>query len=154
MKISVFAVGRKMPVWVEQASADYMKRLPGRWSFNVREFPQAQGGGRPEQSMLQEAQRLLSAIPETAHVVALDNRGDSWSTEQVAAQLQYWQENIRTVVFMIGGADGLHEQCRQRADQLWCLSPLTFPHPIVRVILTEQLYRAYSLLQNHPYHRA
>ena len=142
-----------MPGWVEQASTDYSKRLPNRWKFQVREFQQAQGDSS-DIIMSREADALLSAIPDKAHVVALDNRGSSWSTEQVAAGLESWQELGKNLILLIGGADGLHPRCRERADQLWSLSPLTFPHPLVRVILVEQLYRAQSLLDKHPYHRA
>lgn len=153
MQISVYAVGRKMPAWVQQASTDYVKRMPRRWQFTVREFPQAQGD-TGDVIMAKEADALLDAIPEKAHVIALDNRGASWSTEQTAAHLASWQELGKSLIFLIGGADGLHPSCRARANQMWSLSPLTYPHPLVRVILVEQLYRAQSLLDNHPYHRA
>jgi len=127
--------------------------MPRRWQFAVREFPQAQGD-ISDIIMAREADSLLDAIPDKAHVIALDNRGKSWSTEQVATQLASWQELGKSLVFLIGGADGLHPRCRDRADQMWSLSQLTFPHPLVRVVLVEQLYRAQSLLDNHPYHRA
>ncbi len=153
MQVSVFAVGRKMPAWVQQASTDYIKRMPKHWQFQLREFAQSQAQN-PELIMAREADALLSAIPDKAHVVALDNRGSSWSTEQVAAQLETWQGLGKSLILLIGGADGLHPRCRERADQLWSLSSMTFPHPLVRVILVEQLYRARSLLDNHPYHRA
>ena len=142
-----------MPGWVQQASDDYSKRLPKRWQFQVREFQQAQGDSS-DIIMSREADALLAVIPDKAHVIALDNRGSSWSTEQVAARLETWQELGKNLILLIGGADGLHPRCRERADQLWSLSPLTFPHPLVRVILVEQLYRAQSLLDKHPYHRA
>lgn len=142
-----------MPAWVQQASTDYVKRMPRRWQFIVREFPQAQGD-TSDIIMAKEADLLLDAIPDKSHVIALDNRGSSWATEQVASQLASWQELGKSLVFLIGGADGLHLRCRERADQMWSLSPLTYPHPLVRVILVEQLYRAQSLLDNHPYHRA
>lgn len=142
-----------MPAWVQQASADYVKRMPRRWQFVVREFPQAQGD-TSDIIMTKEADSLLDAIPDKAHVIALDNLGSSWTTVQVARQLSSWQELGKSLVFLIGGADGLHPSCRERADQMWSLSPLTYPHPLVRVILVEQLYRAQSLLDNHPYHRA
>lgn len=142
-----------MPGWVQQASDDYSKRLPKRWQFQVREFQQAQGDSS-DIIMSREADVLLSVIPDKAHVIALDNRGSSWSTEQVAARLETWQGLGKNLILLIGGADGLHPRCRERADQLWSLSPLTFPHPLVRVILVEQLYRAQSLLDKHPYHRA
>lgn len=153
MKISVFAIGRRMPGWVEHACADYSKRLPSRWQFKVRELAQAQGANA-ELIMAKEADLLSGAIPEKSHVVVLDNRGKAWSTEDLALQLDRWQSLGKNISLVIGGADGLHDSIRQRADQQWSLSPLTFPHPLVRVILTEQLYRAQSLLDNHPYHRA
>lgn len=153
MHVSVFAVGRKMPAWVEQACADYSKRLPSRWQFKVRELAQAQGA-TSELIMAKEADALMGAIPEKSHVVALDNRGKAWSTEELALQLGRWQTLGKNISLVIGGADGLHDSIGQRADQQWSLSALTFPHPLVRVILVEQLYRAQSLLDNHPYHRA
>ena len=142
-----------MPAWVQQASTDYEKRMPRRWQFTVREFAQAQGDSS-DVIMAKEADALLSAIPHKAHVIALDNLGTPWSTKQVATQLESWQELGKSLVFLIGGADGLHQRCRDRANQMWSLSELTYPHPLVRVILSEQLYRAQSLLDNHPYHRA
>lgn len=153
MQISVFAVGRKMPGWVQQACPEYARRFPRRWQFQIREFPQVQADNS-ELIMAREADILLAAIPEKSHVIALDNRGVSWSTKQLAEQLERWQEQAKPLVLLIGGADGLHARCRERADQLWSLSPLTFPHPLVRVIVLEQLYRAQSMLDNHPYHRA
>jgi 23S rRNA (pseudouridine1915-N3)-methyltransferase len=153
MQISVYAIGRKMPAWVQQASNDYVKRMPRRWQFAVREFSQGQGD-TSDIIMAKEAGLMLDAIPHKAHVIALDNRGSSWSTSQVATQLASWQALGKSVIFLIGGADGLHPKCRERADQMWSLSPLTYPHPLVRVVLVEQLYRAQSLLDNHPYHRA
>lgn len=153
MQISVHAVGRKMPAWVAQACDEYIKRMPRRWQFRFREFAQAQGDSA-ELIMSREAEALLASIPDKSHVIALDNRGKSWSTEQLAGQLERWQELGKPVVMLIGGADGLHPDVRRRADQMWSLSELTFPHPLVRVVLAEQLYRAQSILDNHPYHRA
>ncbi len=153
MQVSVYAVGKKMPAWVQTASADYVKRFPRRWQFTVKEFPQAQGDSS-DVVMAKEADAILNAIPDKAHVIALDNRGSSWSSEKLASQLENWQELGKPLVLLIGGADGLHDRCRDRADQMWSLSPLTFPHPLVRILLVEQLYRAQSLLDGHPYHRA
>jgi len=104
--------------------------------------------------MAADSKSLLTAVADNAHVVALDNRGRSCSTEQLAEQLQRWLEMGKPVQFMIGGADGLHADCRDRADQLVSLSEFTFPHPLVRIIWLEQLYRAQSILMHHPYHRA
>ena len=152
MRIAVYAVGRKMPDWVLLACSDYIKRLPKRWKFGVREFAQARGSSA-EIIMSKEASQLLDALPDTAHVVVLDNRGKDWTTHELAQQLTRWQELGKNIVFIIGGADGLHASIRERANQQWSLSSLTFPHPLVRIILIEQLYRAQSLLDNHPYHR-
>ena len=153
MQVSVFAIGRKMPQWVQLACSDYIKRLPKNWKFSVREFSQAQGSSS-DVIIAKEADMLLAAITDKSHVVVLDNLGKSWTTENVAENLRLWQELGKNIVLIIGGADGLHDSVRRRADQQWSLSPLTFPHPLVRVILSEQLYRAQSLLDNHPYHRA
>ena len=142
-----------MPAWVLQACAAYTQRMPKRWQFAVREFAQAQGSNS-DIIKAKEADSLLSALPEKSHVVVLDNAGKAWTTEQLAQQLSDWQSLGKNVVLVVGGADGLHSSIKERANQQWSLSPLTFPHPLVRVILAEQLYRAQSLLDNHPYHRA
>jgi 23S rRNA (pseudouridine1915-N3)-methyltransferase len=144
-----------MPAWVQQGVDEYAKRLPKSWRFCCKEFAQAGlSNDSANTGREREADALLGAIPDRAYVIALDNRGDSRTTEQTAERLQRWQELGKDVVLLIGGPDGLHERCRQRSDECWSLSPLTFPHPMVRVILVEQLYRAHSLLLNHPYHRA
>ena len=96
---------------------------------------------------------MLKALRDPAYVIALDERGKNWSSTDLAAQLESWMANDPNVVFMIGGADGLADSCKQRADQLWSLSPLTLPHALVRVVLAEQIYRAWTLVQGHPYHR-
>ncbi|MFK7891376.1 MAG: 23S rRNA (pseudouridine(1915)-N(3))-methyltransferase RlmH [Granulosicoccus sp.] len=153
MQVSVFAIGKKMPEWVNKGAEDYIKRLPGRWKFQIREFAQGQASSS-DVAMGKEAGMLLDAIPDKSHVVALDNRGSAWSTSQLSSQLGHWQTLGKNITLIIGGPDGLHDTVRKRADQQWSLSPLTFPHPLVRVILVEQLYRAQSLLDNHPYHRA
>ena len=153
MQLAVFAVGRKMPVWVQDACVDYVKRMPRRWQFSIREFGQAQGSSS-DVIMAREADVLLNAIPEKSHAVVLDNHGKAWTTEQLSQQLGNWQTLGKNIVLVVGGADGLHASVKERADQQWSLSPLTFPHPLVRIILAEQLYRAQSLLDNHPYHRA
>lgn len=149
----MYAVGKKMPAWVSAASSEYARRLPKRWRYSVREFAQIKTGNA-ELSREREASVLCSAIPEKSHVVALDNLGQNWSTSQLSDQLKTWQSIGKDIIFLIGGPDGLHVSCRDRADQTWSLSALTFPHPMVRVVLVEQLYRAQSLLDNHPYHRS
>ena len=96
---------------------------------------------------------MLKALPDPAYVIAFDEHGKNWSSTGLATQLESWMANYPHVVFLIGGADGLAESCKQRADQLWSLSALTLPHALVRVVLTEQIYRAWTLIQGHPYHR-
>lgn len=153
MQLSLCAVGRKMPGWVSTAAGDYQKRLPKQWQFSVFEVAQANLGSTAK-NKIKEGEALLGCVPERAHVVALDNRGKSWSTKELATELTRWQELGKPVSLLVGGPDGLDDATFQRADQKWSLSPLTFPHPLVRVVVIEQIYRAYSLTINHPYHRA
>ena len=153
MQTTLFAVGRRMPAWVKTGTEEYTRRYPIHWNFRLREI-----GASAEQSadtaMARDADGLLGLVADKMHLVALDGRGSPWSTEQLAGQLERWQALGKPLGLCIGGADGLHERVRQRADQLWSLSALTLPHPLVRVVVAEQLYRAHSLLVNHPYHRA
>jgi len=153
MQLSLCAVGRKMPSWVQQASCEYEKRLPKHWQFAVREIPQANLGS-PALNKAKEGDALRAATSEKAHIIALDNRGVSWSTKDLATQLQSWQELGKPVSLFIGGPDGLDDKALASSHQQWSLSALTFPHPMVRVLVIEQIYRAHSLLINHPYHRA
>ena len=97
---------------------------------------------------------MLKSLPDNAYVVALDERGKSWSSKELSSRLEGWMTHEPHVIFLIGGADGLADSCKQRADQLWSLSELTLPHALVRVVLAEQIYRAWTLVQGHPYHRA
>jgi len=142
-----------MPDWVGIAAGEYQKRLPKQWQFKVCEVVQA-NLGNTEKNKCKEGEALLACVPERAHVVALDNRGKSWSTEDLAPELSGWRELGKPVNLLVGGPDGLHESAFSRADQKWSLSRLTFPHPLVRVVVIEQIYRAYTLTINHPYHRA
>jgi len=142
-----------MPGWVQQGCSEYQKRLPKDWKFAVREIAQA-NLGTASLNKNKEGAALIASVPATAHIVALDNRGASWSTAELAVQLQSWQELGKPVGLLIGGPDGLDESTLANTHQQWSLSALTFPHPLVRVLVTEQIYRAHSLLINHPYHRA
>ena len=159
MRIHLIAVGRRMPAWVEAGYREYARRLPPECTLNLIEVdPQhrGQGGQRPGEAALartDEGERLLKAIPKGAGVVALDGAGQGWSTEDLAQQLKAWLGGGRDLALLVGGADGLAEPCLARAEQRWSLSRLTFPHPLVRVILAEQVYRAWTLLKGHPYHR-
>jgi len=155
MRIHLIAVGRRMPAWVATGYLEYAKRLPGECALHLIEVEPLRRGksAGPDQARDDEAERLLKAIPKGAGVTALDNRGQSWDTESLARHLRGWLAEGRDQALLVGGPDGLAEACLTRADQCWSLSNLTFPHPLVRVILAEQLYRAWTLLQGHPYHR-
>lgn len=155
MHIKVLAVGTKMPAWVEQGVSEYSKRLPAELKFDIRELALGKRGKGADvaRAIRTEGEQMLAAIAADDYVVALDVLGKPWSTEQLAGQLQQWQMAGRNVCLLVGGPDGLAPSCLQRADQRWSLSALTLPHPLVRVILAEQLYRAWTINNNHPYHR-
>ena len=145
-----------MPAWVASGYAQYAKRLPGECALHLVEIdPGHRGKGADlERARRDEGERLLRALPKGALPIALDERGESWDTARLATELAGWLGGGRDLALMVGGADGLAPECLARAERRWSLSALTFPHPLVRVILAEQLYRAWSLVQGHPYHRA
>ena len=145
-----------MPTWISAGYQEYSGRLPRHCPLLLREIePGKRGKGTdPGQARREESGRLLSAIDDGSWAIVLDVGGKRWSSEQLAQQLERWLQAGRDVVFMIGGPEGLDPSCMARADQHWSLGPLTLPHPLVRVILAEQLYRAWTILSNHPYHRS
>ncbi len=155
MKTSLVAVGPKMPGWVVEAYRDYEKRLPKELKPQLKELALAQRSKKSNSEKIKqdEGRAILQLLPENEFVVALEVKGASWSTENLAHHLDRWRMEGHNVSFVIGGPDGLSQECLQRANCLWSLSALTLPHPLVRVIFIEQLYRAWSLLQNHPYHK-
>lgn len=155
MRIKMIAVGSKMPSWVEDGYREYCKRLPKDFSLQLVEIPMSKRGKNVdlERAIRKEGELMLSAIPDGDHVVSLEVEGKAWSTEQLVKQSDQWRMEGNNVSLLIGGPDGLAPSCQQRAKQRWSLSPLTLPHPLVRVLLAEQLYRAWSILHNHPYHR-
>ena len=152
MQIKILAVGARMPDWVNLACTEYSKRLPRNW-LKIIEIPTQQKFRSTHEAMTREGEKLLSAIHDRDRVIALEVRGDAWSTEELSRQLASWQMQGNTVSLLIGGPSGLSADCLARSQQQWSLSPLTLPHPLVRVVLLEQLYRAWSILQNHPYHK-
>ncbi|SFM01527.1 23S rRNA (pseudouridine1915-N3)-methyltransferase [Marinobacter salarius] len=145
-----------MPEWVSQGYNEYARRMPPELSLDLVEIPLAHRGKNPDipRLMQREGDAILSALGPRDRVIALEVGGRNWSTEKLAGQLENWQLDGRDVSFLVGGPDGLADICRDRADQLWSLSALTLPHPLVRILLAEQLYRAWSVTRNHPYHRA
>lgn len=156
MEIQFIAVGERMPTWVQAGYDDYAKRLPREVRLTLREVSLAKRAktGHAAQWREQEGERMLAATAPSDHIVALDLGGQLWNTDQLAGALGRWMAAGSRISLLCGGPDGLSAQCLARAREAWCLSPLTFPHPLVRVIVAEQLYRAWSILQNHPYHRA
>jgi 23S rRNA (pseudouridine1915-N3)-methyltransferase len=155
--IQVITVGRRPPAWVEQGYQDFARRLPPQCALQtVRVEPIRYRKAAPRSVLLdEEGSRVLSAVAEGSHVVSLDVRGQAWTSEQLAQRLQSWlREGHRRVALLIGGPEGLSSACRQRAAESWSLSRLTLPHALVRVVVAEQIYRAWSLLNHHPYHRS
>lgn len=155
MKLIIASVGHKMPDWITSGFQEYAKRMPREAKIELLEIkPESRTSGKSTAQIMEaEAQRILHALPQGCLRIALDERGAQPTTKQLASQMQDWMRGGRDVAFIIGGADGLHESVKQAAQQLMALSSLTLPHAFVRVLLAEQLYRAHSLMHNHPYHR-
>lgn len=156
MRARLISVGERMPGWVAEGFAEYAKRLSRELPLELVELRLGERGkGRDLARALEdEGAAMLAAIPRGSHVVALDGRGKTWSSEELAAQLGQWRMAGRDLAFLVGGPDGLAAPALVRADQRFSLGALTLPHMLVRLVLAEQLYRAVSLLSNHPYHRA
>lgn len=155
MRIRIIAVGTKMPDWVEQGYADYAKRLPRDCAVEMVELPLAPRSKNSDiaRAMEKEGEAMRVAIGKGDTVIALDVLGKPWRTEQLAEQLAAWRMSGTNYSLLIGGPDGLAPDCLALAKIKWSLSPLTLPHPLVRIVLIEQLYRAWTILQNHPYHK-
>lgn len=155
MRITVHSVAGKMPRWVSSAVTEYDKRLPRELKLQWRDVPLANRGGASADDLRdREGAALLKGVADRDHCIALDVRGKPWSTEELAQKLEDWMMQGRPLSLLIGGPDGLSSACIKRANQRWSLSPLTMPHPLVRVVLAEQLYRAWTITVGHPYHRA
>ncbi|MGM0534743.1 MAG: 23S rRNA (pseudouridine(1915)-N(3))-methyltransferase RlmH [Pseudomonadota bacterium] len=155
MRIRLLAVGTRMPVWVSQGVEEYRKRLPRDFALEVEEIAPGQRGRNADvtRAMALEAERIRGRLKGGEHRVALEVGGKAWSTEQLAREADAWRLEGRDVALLVGGPDGLEPSLSASADQRWSLSPLTLPHPLVRILLAEQLYRAWTLLVGHPYHR-
>jgi len=155
VQIHLIAVGNRMPGWVELGYQEYAKRLPAECALRLNEIPAGKRGKNADIARLtrQEGEKMASAIPKGARVVALEVGGKAWSTEQLSARLDSWMGEGRDVALLVGGPEGLEPGLSASADERWSLSPLTLPHPLVRIVLAEQLYRAWSILKGHPYHR-
>ncbi len=155
MRLRLIAVGTKMPQWVSQGIDEYRKRLPPELKLEIKEIALGKRGKGADikRAIRTEGQQMMAAIGERDRVIALDVKGKAWSTEKLAVELRDWQLQGDNISLLVGGPDGLAADCLQRADQRWSLSALTLPHPIVRIVLAEQLYRAWTINNNHPYHR-
>lgn len=146
MKFWVIAVGHKMPAWAETATQDYVKRMPADCAIHIKEL-------KPDLSPSKEAVKIREAIPKGCQIIALDERGKDVSTQDLANQMNDWRQNGKDIVLLIGGADGLDPKLKKEAQSMMRLSSMTLPHAMARVILVEQLYRAWTVIQGHPYHR-
>ena len=155
MQIHLIAVGNRMPTWVSQGYEEFARRMPLECRLKLIEIPPAKRTKAADIKRLvrQEGERMLEALPKNVLVVALDVAGRQWRTEELAQQLGDWMHEGRDIALLLGGPDGLAPACREKADRSWSLSPLTFPHPLVRIIVAEQLYRATTILKHHPYHK-
>ena len=155
MRAHVLTVAERAPPWVKSGFEEYTRRLTKKLPLTLTELPLGPRGKSldTQRAIADEGQRMLAAIPPKARVVALDGRAEAWSTEMLSKQLGRWMMDGRDVCFLIGGPDGLAPPCLMVAHQKWSLGTLTLPHALVRIVLAEQLYRAISMLGNHPYHR-
>lgn len=155
MKIRLLAVGHKMPKWVQQTFLDYNNRLPKAQQLELVEIAPIHRSKttNTQVAMQKEADNILASIKPNETLIVLDEKGRAITTQYLADSIKKWQLQGNDIAMIIGGADGLTTELKNKAQQLWSLSGLTFPHPLVRVIVMEQIYRAYSLIANHPYHR-
>lgn len=156
MEINLIAIGTKMADWVETASKEYQKRLPYDYRLNVIEIPAIARHKNSDLAKIKidEGKLLLNKVPTNNDIIALDEHGKLQTTTQLADTLKKQHDDNRSISLLIGGAEGLSQEVLQKVNQTWSLSPLTFPHPLVRIIIAEQLYRAWTIIQGHPYHRS
>ena len=155
MQLIIAAVGHRMPAWIETGFAEYAKRMPPECRILLKEVkPVERSGSKTAETAMQlERGRIEAVLPKGVRMIALDERGQDVSSVGLSRQLMQWQQEGRDTAFLIGGADGLDPELKARAEGLIRISSMTLPHGMVRVILAEQLYRAWSITQNHPYHR-
>lgn len=155
MRIHLIATGTRMPDWINAGYREYARRLPHACRLELDEIALGKRAKNqpPDAALADEGRRMCTTIPRATAVVAMDSGGQAWSTEQLAQQLSEWLADGRDRALLIGGPDGLADVARQRADAAWSLSSLTLPHGLARVVTAEALYRAWSLLNGHPYHR-
>lgn len=155
MKLQLIAVGQKMPAWVEQGFNEYQKRFVRDFSLELIEIPAGKRGKNADVKRIldKEGELMLAAVGKGNRVVTLEVTGKAWTSPQLAQQMQNWQLDGRDVSLLVGGPEGLSPACIAASEQKWSLSALTLPHPMVRIMIAESLYRGWSINQNHPYHR-
>lgn len=155
MRVRLIAVGTKMPSWVTEGYQEYQKRLNQDLTLELMEIPAGKRGKNADVVRIteKEGEHMLAAIPSGDHIISLDVPGKKLSTEKLAQRLEQLMQQGQHVSLLIGGPEGLAPSCKQKAQESWSLSELTLPHPLVRVLMAEQLYRAWSILKGHPYHR-
>lgn len=155
MRITLYAVGNKMPAWISEGFKEYQRRFPRDLSFDLVEISPGKRGKNADIARIleKEGEQTLAAIPKGNRIVTLEVEGRPWTTPQLAQQLARWQLDGRDIALLVGGPEGLAPACIAASEQKWSLSPLTLPHPMVRILIAESLYRAWSINNNHPYHR-
>ena len=152
MTIKIISIGNKMPAWINEAFDSYMSKLDRDFTIQLIEIKPEKKFDSIDQKKLSEAEKILSHV-DKEFLIVLDEKGLQFSSQELAQKLKHWSEHFKHITFVIGGADGIHEDILHKANLTWSLSKSTFPHAFVRVLITEQLYRAHSILENHPYHR-
>lgn len=155
MKIRILTITHKFPQWVQEGYQEYTKRLPLSCALELIEIPAEKRNKNADIQRItqREGEKMLALIKPSHHIIALDVKGKYWSTEELAEHLNAWQQDGKNIDLLIGGPDGLSPSCLKQAKEKWSLSPLTFPHILVPLILAEQIYRAWTILNHHPYHR-
>ena len=155
MKIHLIAIGKKMPEWVNTGFSEFSKRMPPELQINLIEItPSVRNKSTPiEKNIKEEGERIQSAIPANSRLIILDEKGENFSSIDRSNKMENWLPMGQEVSIVIGGTDGIDKTIKQNADELWSLSTLTLPHSLVRVFIAEQLYRGWSILKGHPYHR-
>jgi 23S rRNA (pseudouridine1915-N3)-methyltransferase len=152
LKIKIISIGNKMPAWINEAFDSYISKLNRDFTLQLIEIKPEKKFDSIEQKKLSESEKILSHV-DKEFLIVLDEKGLQFSSQELAQKLKHWSEHFKHITFEIGGADGIHEDILHKANLTWSLSKSTFPHAFVRVLIIEQLYRAHSILENHPYHR-
>jgi len=155
MKVHLIAVGKKMPDWINTGYSEFSKRMPPELQINLIEItPSTRNKSTSiEKNIKEEGERIQSAIPDNSKLIVLDEKGKDFSSIALSKEMESWLPMGQDISIVIGSADGIDPVIKQQADEKWSLSSLTLPHALVRVVVAEQLYRAWSIMKGHPYHR-